>query len=187
MTGPAEAWFEDWAKVWRTGGLPEGVEADVRRSADRRTRAMRLWLGAEVVVTAATLGAVGTVVTARGGVISLGWAVAAAIHTGVVWGFTIWNRRGTWLPLGESTVEYLRLTRLRVEGRRRAAVFTLWLVGFEVAALGGLAAARWPTPGGPRAWLSAAAVTSAAIGWAIWSRRRARAALSRLARLEAQL
>ena len=189
MSATGDAIWSELAETWRaTTDLPAAA-ATLKRSADRQTRMMRLSLGAEILVTLVTLGLVWWVVTGERGPISLGWVVGAGVHAAIVWGFTLWNRAGIWAPLGRSTVDYLRLTRTRFERQRRAAAFTLWLVGIETAALAGWIAIRsgWTGSGWRLAWLPGLVVIGSAIGWAIWSGRRARTARARLATIESQL
>jgi hypothetical protein len=50
-------------------------------------------------------------------------AISIVVMLAVVWSFAIWNRRGSWRPLGESTSEYVRLSRVRVRAGRRTVGF----------------------------------------------------------------
>lgn len=188
MSTAGETAWHELAKTWRVG--PTIDPSQIRRLADRQTRRMRLVVLAEVAVTLVTAGVVWWVLRVERGAVALGWAVAAGLHAGVVWGFSIWNRIGIWRPLGESTAAYLRLARERLRRQRRSATFTLWLVGIEVAALLAwlrLDADPGRTPRSGWAWFPAAVVTTTAIGWAWWYRVRAVRQLARLGVLESQL
>ncbi len=183
MTQPADALWADWERTWRTAETPAPPPADLRALTEREGRAMRVRLVAEVLVTLGTFALVGAIVARTGGVITSGWAIAAAVHTVAVWGFTLWNRAGTWGPLGHSTAEYLRLTRTRLERKRQSAAFTLWLVGAESMAL----VAAWIGLGWRGVWLPALAITGAAIVWAVRADRAAHAGLVELGALEREL
>lgn len=183
MTQHADALWADWERTWQTAETATTPPADLRALTERESRAMRFRLVAEVIVTIATFALVGAVVARAGGVITSGWAIAAAVHTVAVWGFTLWNRAGTWGPLGHSTAEYLRLTRTRLERKRQSAAFTLWLVGAESMAL----VAAWIGLGWRVVWLPALGITGGAIVWAVRADRAARVGLERLAGIEREL
>ena len=189
MSAGGDAIWTELAETWRATTDPPAAAGTLKQSADRQTQVMRLSLGAEILVTLVTFGLVWWVVTGERGPISLGWVVGAGLHAAIVWGFTLWNRAGIWAPLGRSTVDYLQLTRTRLERQRRAAAFTLWLVGIETAALAGwiVVGSGWTGSGWRLAWLPGLLVIGSAIGWATWSGRRARTSLARLATIESQL
>jgi hypothetical protein len=151
---------------------------------------MRVSLVGEVLVTVTTIAVVWWVLRLERGAATVGWAVAAGLHTVVVWGFSIWNRNGIWRPLGASTRDYFRLAQERLRRQRRSAEFALGLVLVEVAALVawvGLDSSPERSPRPAWNWLPAVVVTTVTIGWAGWYRRRAVRRLARLRGLEAQL
>ncbi|HEX7707584.1 MAG TPA: hypothetical protein VF701_14100 [Thermoanaerobaculia bacterium] len=51
--------------------------------------------------------------------------------------FVVWNRRGTWRNIGESTADYARLTTLRARRQRQSLRFGLALFVVEVIAIVG--------------------------------------------------
>jgi len=127
---------------------------------------MRVVLGSEVLVTVAVLSWVAYVVAERPTAAMIGWGIAAVLHSALVWVFTLWNRRGIWAPLGESTRAYLALAFERANRDRRAAKFVIWLVILEVVAVATVVA--WaPRPVSAGSWLLPAAVVLSALGWAI--------------------
>lgn len=176
MTEREELAWREWEAAWRSDHPAEPTFEEIRRSVDRQTRSMRLTLGGEVVATLAMLGLAAWVLLEEPGPARLGWGIAAVLHTAVVWGFVLWNRRGIWSPLGESVIDYLAIARTRLERRRRTAAFVIGLVAVEVVALAAWAAAsgRAAETGGLArlwSWLPAAVVTGIAIVWAVWQRR----------------
>ncbi len=188
MTNGDDAIWTEWAGLWQSGaGAPPIDLRSVRERVDRDSARLRLTLLLEIGLTIAVMVPV-VLLAARPGVLATGWAIAAAAHTLVVWLFTLWNRRRIWRPLGATPAAYLALLRKRLVRRREAAWFTLGLVGAEVAALA--AFARWPGTGAGRSgavWVAAAAVTAAAMTWAVVSHRRATRELAGLARLEREV
>lgn len=188
MSNTGEVVWEEWSAAWRVSPKVDDNVSSLRRAADRQTLMMRVGVGIEIVLTVAVLAVVWWVVTAERGVSLIGWAVAAGLHSVLVWGFTLWNRIGIWKPLGRSTVDYLRLTRERLRRQRRSGTFTLWLVGVEAVALAGWfflerrSELKWSWT-----WVPAVTVTGSAIVWALWVRRRSDRELARLDRVEAGL
>ena len=189
MTGTIDRAWDDWSSVWRAdgpGGI--GLAKAVKAAADRETTRIRVAVVAEMLVTVAVLGIVWWVAAAEGGASMLGWAVAAGLHTVVVWAFTLWNRIGVWKPFGRSTIDYIRITRERLERQRRSATFALWLAGAESVLLVGWfglerrADVRWSW-----LWIPLILVTGSAIVSAVWAGRRVETALVRLRRVEAGL
>lgn len=190
MSMAGEGAWRELAETWRMAPAVGDPGTQIRRIADRQTMVLRLVFVGEVVVTLLTLAVVWWVLVLERGAATIGWAVAAVLHTGIVWTFTLWNRAGIWRPLGETTIDYLRLARERLRRQRRSARFTLWLVGIEVAALVAWLGIESGSDRAPRSagiWFPAAVVTATAIGWAWWFHGRATAELDRLAMLESQV
>jgi hypothetical protein len=129
MTVPLDDW-DSLGAEWRTMAIerhsPSGVPA-LQSIVQRRRRELILVLAGEVCLTIAVIALV---------IRSLGngftrtsiLAVTLLVVTSMaVWGFVIWNRRGIWRPLAETTTEYLRLSRRRiVAGRRTVAFVRAW-------------------------------------------------------------
>jgi hypothetical protein len=144
----------------------QGTERLIRAAVTRQSRLMRILLGVEIVLTVGVLGWVGYLVAERPTPAMIGWGIAALVHSALIWGFAMWNRRGVWAPLGESTREYLALALERARREARAARFVIGLVSIEA-----LAVAAYVLSVRPRAtgwsWLVPAAVIGSALGWAI--------------------
>jgi hypothetical protein len=166
VTTTSDREWSDLSLAWQRTDDP-GTERLMRAAVIRRGRLMRIVLGSEVLVTVAVLGWVGYVVAARPTATMIGWGIAALLHSVLVWAFALWNRRGIWAPLGESTRDYLAVAFERASRDRRAAQFVVWLVTLEVVAIATFVALRHrPVSGG--SWLVPAAVVVSALGWAIF-------------------
>jgi len=118
------------------------------------------------------------------------FAVDVAAILVAVWAFAVWNRRGTWRPLGETTESFLRLARLRCRRQIQAVRFGAAVM---VAQLVAVAAWRiWGprhAPFAPTEMLALLPVIVVVI-FTVWlglSRRRAARELGELDRLHAQL
>ena len=188
-----EAAWGDLAVTWRTQDQATLPVESVRRAVDRQTAMLRLVVVTEVLVTLAVIGVVWWVLAAERQAVRLGWVVAAVLHTAIVWTFVLWNRRGIWRPLGQSTAGYLRLAIERLHRQRLSADFVLGLVGLE---LGGLVVWALVRPGaaeaGPvgqevRMIGAAGAVSSIAVLWAWRQRAAAISGLTRFAEVDRQL
>jgi hypothetical protein len=183
-TEPDPVWTA-LAESWRSPDPDPSGGAAMRRRVDRETERLR-WIGwAEVTLT--VLGLVGLPMALAAGRLGFGWVVAGLIHTVAVAGFAAWNRQGVWQPLGESTLDYLRLARERGRRKFRTARFVQGVIAIEGAALLAWLAA----PGGPG--LDAVSATAIGVGVVVtaagseWYRRRVRSELDRLAAAEEEL
>jgi hypothetical protein len=118
------------------------------------------------------------------------FAIDVAAMLVAVWAFALWNRRGTWRPLGETTESFLRLARLRCRRKIQATQF-----GAEVLIAQLVAVAAWRVWGpqhAPFARTETLAVLPVIVvviftAWLALSRRRAAQELAELDRLHAQL
>jgi hypothetical protein len=118
------------------------------------------------------------------------FAIDVAAMLVATWAFALWNRRGTWRPLGETTESFLRLARLRCRRRIQAIRF-----GAEVMIAQLVAVVAWRVWGPQRAPFAPTemlAVLPAIVvviftAWLALSRRRAVLELAELDRLHAQL
>lgn len=118
------------------------------------------------------------------------FAVDVAAMLLATWAFAVWNRRGTWQPLGETTESFLRLARLRCRRKIQAVRF-----GAEVTIAQLIAVAAWRVWGPQQAPFAPtelfevlpAVVVVVFIVWLSVSRRRASRELAELDRLHAQL
>lgn len=106
------------------------------------------------------------------------------------WAFALWNRRGAWRPLGETTESFLQLARLRCRRKIQAIRF-----GADVLIAQLVAVAAWRVWGprqAPFGQTEALAVLPVIVVviftvWLVRSRRRASLELAELDRLHAQL
>ena len=118
------------------------------------------------------------------------FAVDVAAILMAVWAFAVWNHRGTWRPLGETTESFLRLARLRCRRKIQAVRFSAEVM---VAQLVAVAAWRmWGPQRAPFAPTEMLAVLPVVVvvvftAWLALSRRRAARELAELDRLHAQL
>ena len=118
------------------------------------------------------------------------FAVDVAVMLVATWAFAVWNRRGTWRPLGETTESFLRLARLRCRRKIQAVRF-----GVEVMIAQLVAVTAWRVWGPQQApfvptetlAILPVVVVVAITGWLALSRRRAARELAELERLHAQL
>ena len=165
MTTTSDREWNDLSLAWQRTNDP-GTERLMRASVICRSRLMRVVLGTEVLMTVAVLSWVAYVVAQRPTAIMIIWGIAALLHSALVWAFALWNRRGIWAPLGESTRDYLALAFERASRDRLAARFVIGLVTVEVVAVATfLVLSHRPVSGG--SWLVPAAVVLSALGWAI--------------------
>lgn len=194
MKPAEEAAWGDLAATWRTQDQATvGPVEPIRRAVDRQTAMLRLVVVGEVLVTVVAVGVVWWVLAAERQAVRLGWVGAAGLHTAIVWTFVLWNRRGIWKPLGQSTAGYLRLAIERLHRQRLSADFVLGLIGLEFGGLVVWALVRQGAtePGavaqGARMIGAAAAVSSIAVLWAWRQRAAAINGLVRFAEVDRQL
>ena len=107
-----------------------------------------------------------------------------------VWTFSVWNRRGTWRPLGETTESFLRLARLRCRRKIQAIRFGAEVTIAQLVAV--TAWSIWGPQNAPFARSEMLAVLPAVVVmiFAVWltlSHRRAVQELAELDRLHSQL
>ena len=165
MTTTGEREWGELAAAWQLVD-DHGTERLMRAAVTRQSRLMRILLGGEIILTVGVLGWVGYLVAERPTPTMIGWGIAALVHSGLVWGFAMWNRRGVWAPLGESTREYLALALERARREAQAARFVIGLMSIETLAVIGYVRSVRPLATG-WSWLVPAAVIVSALGWAI--------------------
>lgn len=178
----------DWADLAETWTTPEPIEASPAEFAAvlrRRVGATLLVVGVELLLTLALLWF--TWSQRERGLTEVGTATLIVLWGSwvVATGFAWWNRRGQWARTAASTLEFVRLSRARAEGKVRIAWFT---AGMLVVQLGFLAvlAAMAPDPGllTPIGWTVTGAVVALYAGWAIRYHRVSRAEREHFAELE---
>ncbi len=172
--------LDDWdtlSAAWRSPSAEEPIAIDgLRRMVHRRQREMVALVVGEVAITIL----VGAMVlrVLRGGFTRSAVAAAALaiVVAAIVWAFTIWNRRGSWRPLAETTREYLRLSRERIVAGRRTVLFVRASVSIYTVAYGGWFVARVSrhSLGNEERtiWLFAAAYCWLLVVWSVWYARR---------------
>jgi hypothetical protein len=137
--------LESWAELWRATEFPAALAAEdqaeaIRRRVRRGTLRMRLGLIAELAITIGVFAVVIRLVPpGRSGPSVLLWGFAL-IHTLIVWGFVLWNRRATWQSAALGTAACLALLTLRARRKIQAARFILTIVTVEAVALAVIAA-----------------------------------------------
>jgi hypothetical protein len=127
------AWMDDWrAEESGPTAAPADIDALLRR-VKRRTLGLKLLTAGEVLLVTAALVYV-TVFALHhphpldlAAMSSLGLLAVGALL------FSLWNRRGLWSPLAETTAAYLALARTRVQRRREALRAGRWLLIGETA------------------------------------------------------
>ena len=189
MNATVERDWQDWGTAWRQAGTVSPPEAGIRLIVERQTRRLRFTVAMECLVTLLVTVGVLWVVLAERTTAALVWGAAAALHSAVVWTFTLWNRRGVWRPLSQAVGDYLALALARCEREAHAARFGFWLVvGESGAVLSWVLASPRAEPAGPGWWwIPPAGVTAAVVGWTVWFRRRATRQAEQLRQLARQL
>lgn len=186
---------DDWtilAAEWQDAAPTVTVDDDALRNrveADRRR--MRRTIAAEVGVSLVAVAIVIVTMQQYPGSWSRFLAFDTLAMLVALWVFGIWNVRGTWQPLGESTEAYIGLTRLRCDRRLNA----LWYAGV-VTVLQIVAVLAWsqspgssggaPTLPDIALLLPSAVVATVAVSIVV-SRRRIRRELAELDALSLEL
>lgn len=127
MTVDAE--LENWRRDWQTA---EAVPLDLRKSVARQTRAMRLGLAGDVLVTVAMGG--GTTwwaVSSRQPDVAL-LAAATWVFIAVAWAFGLAVNAGRWEPSALDTKAFLDLSISRCRARLATVKFSACLAVSEM-------------------------------------------------------
>jgi hypothetical protein len=162
----------------------------LRARIDAERRRMIRGVFTDVVVSALFVGVAGYALVRFPSAWTRLFAVDVAVMLVATWAFAVWNRRGTWRPLGETTESFLRLARLRCRRKIQAVRF-----GVEVMIAQLVAVTAWRVWGPQQApfvptetlAILPVVVVVAITGWLALSRRRAARELAELERLHAQL
>lgn len=187
--------LDDWdllGKQWRAVAVAEPLPLELlRHTVRRRQREMFLLRTGEIAFTTVVLAfTFDRLVRSDFNRVTLLWAAMVVLWTAVVWSFSIWNRRGSWQPLGETTRDYLTLSRQRVVAGGRTVRFvrvTLVLYGagygtwFLTRLRAGIDVEERTI------WIFAAAFCSAMYGWSAWYTRRLSHDLMRIESIERSL
>jgi hypothetical protein len=162
----------------------------LRARIDAERRRMIRGVLTDVVVSVLFVGVAGYALVRFPSAWTRLFAVDVAAMLVATWVFAVWNRRGTWRPLGETTESFLRLARLRCRRKIQAVRF-----GVEVMIAQLVAVTAWRVWGPQQApfvptetlAILPVVVVVAITGWLALSRRRAARELAELERLHAQL
>jgi hypothetical protein len=130
--GPDDNWGALVAD-WQAGPSGHSLGASIatmRRRVNAHRRTMIWVVGLEIIASMVAFAATLRLVRSGGG--PLMWLVSVECWLLILgmWWYVLWNRRGTWRPLADSTEAFIALARLRCVRRLR----TVWLiVGLVVA------------------------------------------------------
>jgi hypothetical protein len=194
MNGTVET-PDDWtmlAAEWQDGTPNVTVDASaLRRRVDAERRRMRWSLAMEVIMSLLAVAATALTVRNYPGA----WSRFLAIDTGVMlvalWTFGIWNTRGTWQPLGQTTEAFLSLARLRCARRLRALWYAALVTALQVVGVTLWSRTPGASEGAPAlpayALVAPVAVVLTVIVSIVTARRRIRRELEELDALAADL
>ena len=153
MTDAAREW-NALVRTWSESVPRHGAGAEeLRRLVVGQRRRMIIWTIGDVIASAGFIAAAIWVVARYPGAASIWLAANIVVLTAAIWTFTLWNRRGTWNPLGESTAMYLAIARLRCERRMRAVRLAAVAVAAQLIFV--LTWRVWGPPIAADAWLPA--------------------------------
>jgi len=186
-----DAELENWRHEWQQA---DTVPFDLRASVARQTRAMRLWLAADILVTVAMGGwtTAWAVLSRQAEVVLL--AAATWLFIGMAWVFTLTVNAGKWTPAALDTGSFLDLSVRRCRARLSSIAFgaglavceivfcLAWVYRYSVRGTPVLAWLLFSSVPIDIVWLFAALV----FGLLFWYRRKKRAELAYLLQLQRQ-
>ena len=171
MTHPISEEWTSLAAAWQSAPVAHGLSLETLMRRERRRRVLMTL----VVVSEALISLAGLAIAylaarrmpASGGSILVGGVV---VYIAVLTAFAVWNRRGTWRPLAETTEAFIAISILRCRRGLRTARFVIGIVLLQL-----LAMLVW-TILEPFREAGMALIISLGIGagfllWAIWYRR----------------
>lgn len=183
MTEHLNEW-DELVTDWRE--LPSPSDADTLRAlVARQRRRMVIGVIADVAVSILFVSSAVTLLVRTPGASSVLLAANILVMLVAAWTFSIWSRRGTWRPLGETTAQYLELARARSRRQLQAIRFGALMMVTQLVIVGvwvlwgpGL---RGPTrTSGAMTIALPVAVVVAFTGAFSWARARARRELQEL-------
>jgi hypothetical protein len=183
MTERANDW-EELIADWR--GVTARSDADALRAlVTRQHQRMTLAVIAEVAVSVVFISAAATMLLRAPGAASTLFAINVVVMLIAAWTSSLWSRRGTWQPLGETTAHYLELARLRCRRRLEALTYGWVMLAGQIVFVGSWV--LWgpgPSGGGPRpgalSILLPVAVIAAFVCGMLWIGHRTRRELAEL-------
>jgi hypothetical protein len=190
--------LDEWDRLsaeWRDTTLATSSSRDdaserLRARVRRHSVGLGILLATEVVLTLGVAAVVRSSLAQSGGRGPL-MAAAFVAMTVFVWSFALWNRRGSWRPLGESTADYLRLSHIRARAGRRSVRFVRATILISLALYGPwfLLRLRDGRISGGEWWRWAffAVYSTVFLLWCAWYARRLGRELSTLKAIEQEL
>lgn len=171
MTHPISEEWTALAAAWQSAPVAHGLSLETLMRRERRRRVlMTLVVVSEALISLAGLAfayLAARRMPASGGSILVGGVV---VYIAVLTAFAVWNRRGTWRPLAETTEAFIAISILRCRRGLRTVRFVIGIVLLQL-----LAMLVW-TILEPFREAGMALIISLGIGagfllWAIWYRR----------------
>jgi hypothetical protein len=187
--------LENWRRQWQSGSQPAldaAAAEELRARVLRETSGIKMGLMAPILVTLVTGGTVLSRALHTRQSLDVLLAIETWIFIVVVWVGSLWIARGTWRPLGNTTTAFVDVSIRRREAYLRGATFGVCLYVAQLVFM--VLAIAEASPVGMVGILTSRAVilfgwvALPSIGVALyWFRRRQRADLERLRKLERQL
>lgn len=193
MKETVEPGWDDLQALWQQPApLPPEVQARMRAAVRRHSLLMRLATLYDVITLAGVVALAAWVWNARPDPYAAAW-IAIVIPLAVAsLVFNLWNRRGAWRAVSQSTRAFVDLSIRRATAKARLANMLRAFIAFELLAAAGLLSFARVTDRAPLGRLvlvgaTVAALATAVLAWARWYARRARAELAELEALRGQL
>lgn len=193
MIQRVEPGWDDLQALWnQQPAPPDALRAQIHAAVRRHSWLMRLATVSDVVAVLGFGALAGWMWEARPDPFTAAWIAIVLPLAVAKLAFGLWNRRGTWRGVGESTRAFVALSILRARAKLRLAAGVSAFVAVEVLAAGGMLVYAWFTErGGPGRLLLVGvlvmALAVAILAWGRWYGRRAGRELAELRELEAQL
>jgi cation transport ATPase len=133
MTRRQDHGWQDLQQLWQSETVPADVDAAARQRVERERRRMVLAAATEAFVVLAVGAWSVHLLTTRPDPALIVTLLVFWTFAGVLVGFGILTRRGTWAPSAESTRAYLRLSVERAQrreqlGRQALKLMVVWMV-----------------------------------------------------------
>lgn len=178
----------EWSELseqWQTQPADWRVSLGELRRRDRGDRVRRaVVIAGEVGVTVLMVGLTLRVMGPMSGLTGATVMGSVIAYTAAIWAFALWNRRGTWRPLGETVEAYLALSIRRRESALRGVALASAAGWCLLLAAAGLVLFRRTNvlPAGSHRLAIVVWATMGAgfLAWTILYGRRTRAELTRL-------
>lgn len=129
----------DWDLLvadWQRSPAPRVGDDYLARLVLKQRRRMTLAVVADVLVSVLALAAAIAVTSTFPGPASTLLNLDVALMLVSTWTFALWNRRGLWRPLAETTERYVELALLRCRRRLAALRFAWSTLGIQVLIVG---------------------------------------------------